>query len=126
MRGGGRRPRAPGAAGFVAARDGIAVSHPRRPLVLPVAAPVITVCLARAPVFLGPDGSPPVRVFLSVISPTVGTQLAVLARLSRLIARDRFLRALDGPNPREDLMDLVWLHDCGLADEDIIVPGGWA
>jgi hypothetical protein len=119
------RMRPLGAAGFVVARDGVAVSHPRHPLVLPVPEPVITVCLAHVPVFLGPDGSVPVRVFLSVISPTVGTQLAVLSRLSRLMARDRFLEALDGPNPHEELMDLAWLHDCGLADEDIIVPKDW-
>ncbi len=109
------RPR--GADGFVVARDGIAVSHPRHLLVLPVPEPVITVCLAYVPVFLGPDGSVPIRVFLSVISPTVDAQLATLARLSRLIARDRFLQSLQGPNAREDLMDLVWLHDCGLVDE---------
>jgi hypothetical protein len=119
------RMRSPGDAGFLVTRDGVAVSHPRHPLVLPVPAPVISVCLAYSPVYLGPDGSVPVRAFLSVISPTVGTQLAVLARLSRLIARDRFLEALDGPNPHEELMDLAWLHDCGLADEEIDVPGGW-
>jgi hypothetical protein len=114
-----------GTEGFVVSPDGVAVTHPRHLIVLPVPEPVITVCLAHAPVVLGPDGSVPVRVFLSVISPTVGTQLAVLARLSRLIARDRFLQALDGPNPREELMDLAWLHDCGLADEDIVIPKDW-
>jgi hypothetical protein len=24
-----------------------------------------------------------------------------------------------------ELMDLVWVHDCGLADEQIEVPEGW-
>jgi hypothetical protein len=68
----------------------------------------------------------PVHVFLSVISPTVGTQLAVLARLSRLIVREKFLQALEGPNPHDDVRDFVWLHDWGLADEQIDVPWEWS
>ena len=114
-----------GADGFVVSPDGIAVTHPRHLIVLPVPKPIVSVCIAHVPVILGPAVSVPVRIFLSVVSPTVGTQLAVLARLSRLIARDKFLGALDGRNPREMLMDLVWLHDCGLADEQIDVPKEW-
>jgi len=106
-----------GADGFVVSPSGIAVSHPRRLIVLPVREPVITVCLTHVPVDIGPAGSVPVRVFISVVSPTVGTQLAVLARLTRLIAKDRFLQVLDTPDVPGELMDLVWLHDCGLADE---------
>ena len=114
-----------GANAFVVNGDGIAVSNPRHLLVMPVPEPIISICLACVPVLLGPDGSVPVHVFLSVISPTVDTQLAVLARLSRLIARGKFLQALDGANPYEDVKDFVWLHDCGLADEQIDVPPEW-
>ena len=118
--------RSHGADAFVVNGDGIAVSNPRHLLVLPVPEPIISICLACVPVLLGPDGSVPVHVFLSVISPTVGAQLAVLARLSRLIARDKFLQALEGPNPHDDVMDFVWLHDCGLVDEQIDVPEEWS
>jgi hypothetical protein len=114
-----------GADGFIVSPDGIAVTHPRHLIVLPVPEPIISVCIAHVPVVLAPAGSVPVRVFLSVVSPTVGIQLAVLARLSRLIARDRFLQVFDGPDVQVELMDLVWLHDCGLADEQIEVPEGW-
>jgi hypothetical protein len=114
-----------GADGFVVSPEGIAVTHPRHLIVLPVPEPIISVCIAHVPVVLGPAGSVPVRVLLSVVSPTVGIQLAVLARLSRLICRDRFLQAFDGPDVHMELMDLVWLHDCGLADERIEVPEGW-
>jgi mannitol/fructose-specific phosphotransferase system IIA component (Ntr-type) len=119
------RMRPLGPAGFVLGRDGVAVTHPRSPLVLPVSGPVITVCRAQEPVLLGPDGSTPVSVFLCVMGPTVGAFLGVLARLSRLLARDRFVEVLLGAGDREELTDLVWLHDCGLADEDINVPRGW-
>lgn len=111
------RTRRLGADGFVVSPNGIAVSHPRHLIVLPVPEPVIAVCLAHVPVDIGPAGSVPVRVFISVVSPTVGIQLAVLARLTQLIARDRFLLVLDTPDVHGELMDLVWLHDCGLADE---------
>jgi hypothetical protein len=128
-RGGGeellRLTRRLGADGFVVSPDGIAVTHPRHLIILPVPEPIISVCIAHVPVVLGPAGSVPVRVFLSVVSPTVGIQLAVLARLSRLISRKRFLLSLDGPAAHVELMDLVWLHDCGLADEQIEVPEGW-
>jgi hypothetical protein len=115
-----------GADAFVVNGDGIAVSNPRHLLVLPVPEPIISICLACVPVLLGADGSVPVHVFLSVVSPTVETQLAVLARLSRLIARDGFLQAIEGPNPHDDVMDFVWLHDCGLAGEQIDVPAEWS
>jgi mannitol/fructose-specific phosphotransferase system IIA component (Ntr-type) len=107
-----------GADGFLVTRDGIAVSHPRHPIVVPVSEPTITVCLAEDPIPLGHRQSRPVRVFLALFCPTVTLHLAVLARLSRLIARDQFLRAIDGHRPDEEVMDLIWLHDCGLADEE--------
>jgi hypothetical protein len=117
-----------GAGGFLVVGDGIAVSHPRRPVVLPMPEPAISVCLTDSPVPLSPDGSASARVFLALFSPSVSMHLAVLARLSRLIARGRFLEALGGRNPHGEIMDLAWLHDCGLADEDIRIPtqfAGW-
>jgi hypothetical protein len=117
-----------GARGFLVVDDGIAVSHPRHPVVLPLPEPAISVCLADVPVPLSADGSLSARVFLAVFCPTVAMHLALLARLSRLIARGRFLEALGGRNPHGEIMDLAWLHDCGLADEDINIPtqfAGW-
>jgi mannitol/fructose-specific phosphotransferase system IIA component (Ntr-type) len=111
--------------GFLFVGDGIAVSHPRHPVVLPMPEPAISVCLTDAPVRLSPDGGLSARVFLAIFSPTVSMHLAVLARLSRLVARPRFLEALDARNPREAIMDLAWLHDCGLADEEILVGSHW-
>ncbi len=115
-----------GAAGFLFVGDGIAVSDPRHPVVLPMPEPAISVCLTDVPVPLSPDGSVSARVFLALFCPTVSMHLAVLARLSRLIARDRFLEALDGRDPHGEIMDLAWLHDCGLADEDIHIPSQFA
>lgn len=121
------RMRSHGAGGFLVVRDDVAVSHPRRPVILPVPEPTISVCIADEPVPLGPEGSPSVRVLIALVAPSVGTHLAMSARLSRLLAGDRFLRALvDGRQTHEEIMDLVWLHDCGLADEEIQVPMGFA
>jgi mannitol/fructose-specific phosphotransferase system IIA component (Ntr-type) len=111
--------------GFLLVGDGIAVSHPRHPVVLPMPEPAISVCLTDAPVPLSPDGGRSARVFLAIFCPTVSMHLAVLARLSRLVARARFLEVLDAQNPREAIMDLAWLHDCGLADEEILVGARW-
>jgi hypothetical protein len=116
------RLRAHAAGGFLVTRDGVAVSHPRRPIVLPVREPTAAVCLAGDPVPLGPDGSPAVRVLIALVTPRVSDHLALLARLSRLLANDRFVQSLDGRRTHEEVMDLVWLHDCGLADEEIRIP----
>ena len=73
--------------GFLFVGDGIAVSHPRHPVVLPMPEPAISVCLTDVPVPLSPDGALSARVFLAIFCPTVSMHLAVLAQLSRLVAR---------------------------------------
>jgi hypothetical protein len=118
------RMRSLGNRGFLISPSGIAVSHPRRPIVLPVSETTITICMAETPIELGRHDGPAVRVLISVVSPRVDTFLATSARLSRLLSSDLFRQLLDRDHTCDEIMDYVWLHDCGLADEESRVPTG--
>ena len=109
------RLRTQGANGFLNTRGGVAVTHPRRPLVLPVSEPTILVALLDEPI----HGA---SALFTVVSPSVADQCATLARLSRLLADPKFLRLLNTSQPDEAILDFVWLHDCGLSDETIEIP----
>lgn len=73
--------------------DGIAVPHPRDPLVLGVEAPTVLLCFLERPVdFHAVDGKP-IRVLFALLSPTVRAHLQVLSRLAFAL-HDEVLRAL--------------------------------
>ena len=62
--------------------DGIAIPHPRNPIVLHVERPLVTLCfLARAVDFGAVDGRPVYALF-SLISPTPKLHLHLLSRLA--------------------------------------------
>jgi PTS system nitrogen regulatory IIA component len=80
--------------GATAIGDGIAVPHPRSPLVFPVAAPVVALCfLERSLDFGAPDGKPVFALFL-LLAPTVRSHLALLAELSGALHEARFRDAV--------------------------------
>ncbi len=87
--------------------DGIAVPHPRDPLVLGVTAPVVVLCFLEHPVdFHAVDGKP-IRVLFTLLSPTVRSHLQVLSRLAFAL-HDRPLRALlDQLAPAEAILERV-------------------
>ena len=62
--------------------DGIALPHVRNPIVLNVTQPSITLCHLATPIDFGALDGQPVRVFFSLVSPTVRCHLHLLARLS--------------------------------------------
>jgi PTS system nitrogen regulatory IIA component len=73
--------------------DGIAVPHPRYPLVLALPRPAVRLCfLARAIDFQSSDGKP-VNTLFVMICPTVHAHLQLLALLANAL-RDERLRAV--------------------------------
>jgi len=72
---------------------GIAVPHPRDPLVVRVKEPVVLVSFLEDPVdFRAVDGAP-VRVLFTILSPSVRVHLQILSRLSYAL-HDRALLKL--------------------------------
>lgn len=83
--------------------DGIAVPHPRNPVVLHLAAPVVTLCFLEQPVdFSALDGQP-VRALFTVLSPTVRAHLHLLSQLAFALRDAEFKGLVLGQVSREEL-----------------------
>lgn len=73
--------------------DGIAIPHPRNPIVLHVPRPTVTLCFLERPVdFRSLDGKP-IHTLFTLVSPTVRAHLHLLSRLAFCL-RDPALREL--------------------------------
>ncbi|MCR4295525.1 MAG: PTS sugar transporter subunit IIA, partial [Elusimicrobia bacterium] len=68
--------------GATAIGDGIAIPHPRGPLVFPVAAPVAALCFLERPLDFGAADGKPVGTLFLLLAPGVRSHLALLAELS--------------------------------------------
>ncbi len=88
---------------------GVAIPHPRDPLVVRVDAPHALLCFLARPVDFGaPDGSP-VRVLLTLLSPSVRQHLQLLARVAYVLNDDRMKALLGGAPARGDVLAMVRL-----------------
>jgi PTS system nitrogen regulatory IIA component len=71
--------------------NGLAIPHPRYPIVLPVEQPSITLCyLARPIPYAATDGQP-VHTLFAMVSPTARIHLHLLARLALALRNPLFL-----------------------------------
>lgn len=84
--------------------DGIAIPHPRNPIVLHVTQPSITVCFLEHPVEFGAMDGKPVRVLFTLVSPTVHTHLQTLSRLAFALQDAGFKSAISEPDTREAIL----------------------
>jgi PTS system nitrogen regulatory IIA component len=73
--------------------DGIALPHPRDPVVVQLAEPVVLLCFLREPVDFGAVDGQPVSVLFTLLSPSIRMHLQILARLP-LALHDANLRGL--------------------------------
>jgi PTS system nitrogen regulatory IIA component len=90
--------------GSTALGDGVAIPHPRHPLVLNVANPSITLCFLATPIDYGaPDGQPVAALF-TVLSPTVRAHLHALARLSFALLQPGFRGAVTRQAAAEEIL----------------------
>jgi len=64
---------------------GIAVPHPRTPLVLQLTEPVVVICFLANPVDFGAVDRQPVRVLILLLSPTVQSHLRMLSRIAHAL-----------------------------------------
>ncbi len=86
---------------------GVAIPHPRNPLLVHVDAPVVVLCfLRRAIDFRAIDGEP-VRVLFSLLSPSTRVHLRLLARLAWLLRDDGISHLLGEKAPARVILDRV-------------------
>ena len=65
--------------GSTALGKGIAIPHPRRPIVLPVATSTISVFFLKTPIQFGAVDGQPVHTVFALVAPTVQSHLHLLA-----------------------------------------------
>lgn len=70
------------ALGSTAVGDGVAVPHPRSPILLRVPTALVTLCFLETPIDFGALDGQPVHVLFSVISPTTRAHLHLLSMLA--------------------------------------------
>jgi len=103
------------ALGSTGVGDGIAVPHPRHPIVLGAGAPTVTVCFLEKPVDFGALDGLPVYVLFTLMSPTVRSHVATLSGLSFLLHDATFGHALETRAAADRLLDAARNVEAGLA-----------
>jgi PTS system nitrogen regulatory IIA component len=88
--------------------DGLALPHPRYPVVLPVQRPFITLCFLEQPVpYAGLNTPNPqlVHTLFALVCPTVRFHLSLLARLAHALQEPAFRDPIKKQAPVEQIMD---------------------
>ena len=88
--------------------DGIAIPHPRDPLVVRVQDSIALLCFLQHAVDFGALDGQPVRVLLVLLSPSVRHHLQFLAKLAYVLNDDRMKKLLHAGVPtKQDVLDQV-------------------
>jgi nitrogen PTS system EIIA component len=91
--------------GSTAVGQGVAIPHPRHPVVLSVARPSLSLCFLAQPIDFGAPGRGPVHTLFVLLSPTVQLHLQLLARIATLLRDERFAEAIKTRQPRENILN---------------------
>jgi nitrogen PTS system EIIA component len=102
--------------------DGLALPHPRYPMVLPIERPFITVNFLEQPIpYASADGKP-VHTLFALLSPTVHTHLKLLARLSCGLQDPEFRAAIKRRAPAEEILRHAHRIEADFARPETKVP----
>jgi PTS system nitrogen regulatory IIA component len=94
---------------------GIAIPHPRNPLVLRVTEPVVLVCFLAAAIDFAAIDRRPVRVLFPLLSPSVPVHLRMLSKLAHCLHDAAFRRLLDESTSDDALVARVRAVEAALA-----------
>jgi len=97
--------------------DGIAIPHPRNPIVLNVTSPSVTLCFTRQPVDFGAVDGKPVFALFTLISPTVKTHLHLLSRLACCLRDEHFKSLLAARAGEREIFAAVQKIEASLAEK---------
>jgi nitrogen PTS system EIIA component len=104
--------------------SGIAIPHPRDPVVVHADEPRVLLCFLKRPVdFHALDGQP-VRVLFVLLSPSVRKHLQMFAKLAFALHDENLKKLLYGAAPREAILDRVRVVEKGGASAKASQPGG--
>jgi PTS system nitrogen regulatory IIA component len=92
------------ALGSTALGEGLAVPHPRQPIVIPGHPPSVTVCFLARPLEFGAPDKQPVHTLFAMLSPTVRAHVHLLARLIAALRDPGFREAIRRKAPADELI----------------------
>jgi PTS system nitrogen regulatory IIA component len=98
--------------------DGIAIPHPRDPLVMRVDDPVILLCFLAREIDFGALDATPVRVLFVTLAPSIHTHLQMLSRISHALHDERFRTLVRSRATAAELIADAGRLDDGLASQD--------
>jgi nitrogen PTS system EIIA component len=99
--------------GTTAIGDGIAIPHPRAPIVAPIGNPSITLCYLKQPVPYGAADGKPVNVVFTLLAPNVRTHLQLLARLACTLREEKFRQVVIGQGRPDAILAAAAACDAG-------------
>lgn len=99
--------------------EGLAIPHPRNPIVLHVDAPLLAIGFLRNPIvgFSAVDRMP-VKTLLMIVAPTIRLHLQLLARLNTFLHEPEILGCLKGKVRPETLLEAFGRFDLKTATGD--------
>jgi PTS system nitrogen regulatory IIA component len=83
---------------------GVAIPHPRNPIVLRVARPMVALCLLERPVDFDALDGQPVHTVCALVSPSVRVHLHLLAVLSSALGRPAVRELLERRAPEAEIL----------------------
>jgi PTS system nitrogen regulatory IIA component len=83
---------------------GIAIPHPRYPVILPVGGPTLTLCLLDRPIDFGAADRQDVDRLFVLISPTIRAHLRMLARIACVLQDEPFRALLKRGGQAEEIL----------------------
>jgi nitrogen PTS system EIIA component len=95
--------------------DGVAIPHPRSPIVLHIDEPVVTLCFLERPVDFGALDGKPVHALFSLVCPTARAHLHLLSRIAFALREPEFRALIDGKAGREAIVAAARRVDEALA-----------
>lgn len=102
--------------GSTAVGNGIAIPHPRFPVILPPSADTLSLCFLDHPVDFGALDGQPVNILFVLVSSTVRNHLRLLSRLAFALQNDEVRKCLVPETGREAIMDAFARMDSALGE----------
>jgi PTS system nitrogen regulatory IIA component len=90
---------------------GIAIPHPRNPIITKVEDARVSICFLREPADYGALDSRPVHTLFLLLTDNPRRHLEVLSKISYLCQLPEFLKLLESRRPAEELFDFIQVRE---------------
>jgi PTS system nitrogen regulatory IIA component len=107
--------------GSTAVGDGIAIPHPRHPVILPVDRPNVSICFLDQPLEFGAADKKRVDTLFVLVSPTIRAHMQMLARISRALGNAKVRELLRARASETEILAAIRQSESTLEDPAVAV-----